>query len=290
MRHLAFLLVISFVLTSCSKKGKRATSNSFDKGKKLAEVKSKRLEEASGLAASASHKGHFWTINDSGNKAEVLMVNDKLEILITCLLPVKNRDWEDIAVGPGPVEGRSYIYVAEIGDNLAMYPYKHIYRFKEPIFGPSEKVSITDFDTITFKLEDGVKDTEALMIDPKTKNLYVVSKRENPVYVYELTYPYSTRDTLTAKKTVSIPHSQIVAADFSSDGKEVLMKNYENVFYWSLGEEPLLEALGKTPAIVEYDKEPQGEAITFAKDGSGFYTISEMVKGEKSYLWFYPRK
>jgi hypothetical protein len=50
------------------------------------------------------------------------------------------------------------------------------------------------------------------------------------------------------------------------------------------------EALKPPPYIVEYKEEPQGEAITFARDGSGFYTLSEKVKGEKTYLYFYPRK
>jgi len=49
-----------------------------------------------------------------------------------------NRDFEDIAAGPGPVENVNYLFVADIGDNLAMYTYKYIYRV------PEADVSIAD--------------------------------------------------------------------------------------------------------------------------------------------------
>lgn len=277
---------------ACSqKKGKDSDSELFLEGKKLAEVTDKKLDEASGLAASNSNPGLLWTHNDSGNRAEVLLVDDKLNIRLTCTLAnVINRDWEDISVGPGPEAGKNYLYVADIGDNMAIFPYKIIYRFEEPKFTEgTPQITVTNFDRIVFQL-DVKKDTESLLIDPKTKNLYVVSKREKPVYVYELKYPYSTVDTLTAEKIGSIPFGQVVAGDFSADGTEVLMKNYNNVLYWKLNNENLVSALKRNPAILPYEPEPQGESVTFARDGSGFYTISEKVKGEKSYLWFYPRK
>lgn len=276
---------------ACSqKKGKDSDSSVFSAGKKLTEVTDKKLEEASGLAASSSNPGLLWTLNDSGNRAEVLLIDDKLNIRLTCTLHnIINRDWEDIAVGPGPEPGKNYIYVADIGDNMAIFPYKIIYRFEEPkLQEGTSQITITKFDRVVFQL-DVKKDTESLLLDPKTKNLYVVSKREKPVYVYELKYPYSTTDTLTAEKIGSIPFGQIVAGDFSADGTEVLMKNYNNVLYWKLNNEDLATALKRNPSIVPYEPEPQGESVTFARDGSGFYTISEKVKGEKAYLWFYPR-
>lgn len=278
---------------ACSqKKGKDADSDIFSPGKTLVEVTDKKLEEASGLAASANNPGLLWTHNDSGNRAEIFLIDAKLNIKLTVTLDkVINRDWEDIAVGPGPEAGKNYIYVADIGDNMAIFPYKIIYRFEEPKFSEgSSTLTVGKFDRIVFQL-DLKKDTESLMIDPKTKNLYVVSKRETPVYVYELKYPYSTTDTLTAQKIGSVPFGQVVAADFSPDGTEILMKNYNNVLYWKIDKgENIASVLKRNPSIVNYVEEPQGESVTFARDGSGFYTISETVKGERSYLYFYPRK
>ena len=290
MRKLVVLMMLVATVACSQKKGKDSDSSVFSAGKKLTEVTDKKLEEASGLAASSSNPGLLWTLNDSGNRAEVLLIDDKLNIRLTCTLHnIINRDWEDIAVGPGPEPGKNYIYVADIGDNMAIFPYKIIYRFEEPkLQEGTSQITITKFDRVVFQL-DVKKDTESLLLDPKTKNLYVVSKREKPVYVYELKYPYSTTDTLTAEKIGSIPFGQIVAGDFSADGTEVLMKNYNNVLYWKLNNEDLATALKRNPSIVPYEPEPQGESVTFARDGSGFYTISEKVKGEKAYLWFYPR-
>jgi hypothetical protein len=292
MKNLFFLLMVIATAACSQKKGKDSNSALFGEGKPLAELTDKkRLGELSGLAASANNPGMLWSHNDSGNRSEIFLLDQKLNIKLTCRLRgIVCRDWEDITVGPGPEEGKNYIYVGEIGDNMAIFQYKHIYRFPEPTFDASKtEVVITEFDTITFQLADKRKDTESLLIDPKTKNLYVISKRENPVHVYELKYPYPTADTLTVNSIGTIPYAQIVGGDFSVDGRELLIKNYDNVFYWKLGDTPLRDVLTEKPFILNYTGEPQGESITFARDGSGFFTVSEIVKGEKSYLYFYPR-
>lgn len=291
MRNFFFFLVI-VTSAACSKKEpQESTTDIFLPGKQLAQIRHKKLLEVSGLAASANNPGMLWALNDSGNAAEVFLVDEQLNIHVTIKLKgLKNRDWEDIAVGPGPVEGKNYLYVGEIGDNMAAFQYKYVYRFEEPVQAQAANMVIEKFDTITFQLPDGKKDTESLMIHPKTKNLYVISKREQPVYVYELSYPYSTNDTITATKLLAIPFTQIVAGDFSADGEELLIKSYRNTYYWNIGSRNLKEALKDQPLIVQYKEEPQGESITFSRDGKGFYTLSELVKGEKSYLYYYPRK
>jgi hypothetical protein len=152
-------------------------------------------------------------------------------------------------------------------------------------------VTISDFETITFRLADKIKDTESLMIDPNTKNLYVVSKRENPVYVYELKYPYAAGDTLTASKMVSLPFTQIVAADFNSSRGDVVMKNYGHIYYWeNTNGADLMTLLKNAPQEVPYEQEPQGESVTWARDGSGFYTLSEKKGKAQPYLYFYTFK
>jgi hypothetical protein len=288
---LTFLFVV--VLASCSNDKKVTITDDFAVGKPLAELKNKKLKEASGLVESIGNKGYFWTINDSGNDPEVFLIDHKVSIKLTCKLKgVENRDWEDIAVGPGPEPGKSYIYVGDIGDNLGRYALKYIYRFEEPVLNAGETtLEISAVDRITFQLPDEQKDTETILINPNTRDLFVISKREDPVFVYQLKYPYSTDDTLTALKVCSLPLTQIVAGDFSADGKELLLKNYEEVYYWSIPEgRTLTQALKDAPQKVTYTQEPQGEAITWARDGSGFYTLSEKIKGEKSYLFFYKRK
>lgn len=289
--RLVIALILSAGLACSQKKEQRADSNIFLQGKKLAEVSSNKILEISGLAESVSNPGLFWIHNDSGNAPEVFLVDRDLNIRLTCIVEgVQNRDWEDITVGPGPEEGKTYIYLGEIGDNFAQFPYKNIYRFEEPVLKKDvQSLTIIAFDRITFRLPDAQKDTESLMIDPVSKSIFIISKRESPVYLYELKYPQSTTDTLTANKLMPIPYTQIVGADFSADGRELIMKNYVNVYYWKING-TITESLRQPPYIVEYESEPQGEAITFARDGSGFYTISEKPKDQQSFLYFYPRK
>jgi hypothetical protein len=294
MRLIALLLLASpfLMATSCSKKKVNWNEKDFLIGESHGEVDDKNLEEASGLVASVANPGYLWTHNDSGNKPQVFLLDEHAKIRLTCTLKgINNRDWEDITIGAGPEADKKYIYVGDIGDNFAQHSLKYVYRFKEPVLHDSiSKMEITDFDTITVKLEDGKKDTETLMIDPKSNNLYVVSKREEPVYVYEMTYPFNIHDTLTAKKIFSLPLTQITAGDFSADGSELLLKNYEDIYYWKIHKgESLEEAMQVKAEKLAYVQEPQGEAIAWSIDGAGFFTLSEKVEGEKCILYYHKR-
>jgi hypothetical protein len=292
MKNVIFLSVL-FLLLSCIKKEKSPfeQTNIFEEAVPLGEP-GKKLEEASGLVASIKNPGYFWTHNDSGNGAEVFLIDEEARIKLTCVLKgIKNRDWEDIAIGPGADEGKIYIYIADIGDNEAIYPLKYIYRFEEPVLNLEKKIEITQIDTLTFQLQGEKKDTEAMLLHPQTKDLYFISKREKPVWVYQLKFPYASTDTLTAIPILSLPFTKVTAADISPNGKEVLIKNYNNIFYWRIQEgKSLAETLNEKPLTVPYDPEPQGEAIAWARDTTGFYTLSEKVKGKKSILFLFKRR
>jgi hypothetical protein len=288
-----FFVVVVVAVSACKKEQPEDPNDfDFDYGVELSELTNNVIGEASGLAASINNPGLLWTHNDSGNAAEIFLVNEKTEIKMTCILKgVENRDWEDISVGPGPDGKKNYVYVADIGDNMAQYQYKVVYRFEEPVASDTNRViSIENFEKIVFELDER-KDTETLMLDPVKKDLYVVSKREEPVVLYKLPFPQNTSDTTKAIRVATIPLTQIVGGDFSPDGYQILLKNYQNVFLWTRGKnESVEDVFQEEGKILPYAQEPQGEAITFARDGAGYFTISEKVKGERSFLKFYKRK
>jgi hypothetical protein len=289
------LSIMVLLTISCSNgRSPQNYADKFEPGAKLAELKNKNLREVSGLAASINNPKLLWAHNDHGNNPEIFLVDENLDIKLTCSLAgVENRDWEDITTGPGPDPSKNYIYVGDIGDNEGVYKYKYVYRLEEPTWSAAaqNKMTITAVDKITFELSDKAKDTEALLLDPATKNLYLISKRENPVHLYELKYPYGTTEALTAEKIMSIPLTTIVAADISAKGDAILMKDYGHVYYWTVPSSTKVpDALKEPPREIAYVKEPQGESIAWAKDGSGFYTLSESVKKEKTYLYFYKAK
>jgi hypothetical protein len=295
MKNYLLFCSISLLVAACLGMNKKMVSRpvEFLPGKRLGELDITKVEEASGLAASIKNPGYYWIHNDSGNKAEVFLIDEKAKIVLTCtLIGIENRDWEDITVGSGPKQGKSYVYVGDIGDNNAANQYKYIYRFEEPLLAETGgSLEITKIDKIVFKLSDAQKDSEALFINPKTNDLYLLSKREKPVHLYQLKYPFSTMDTLTATSVLTLPLTQVTAGDISSDGSEILLKDYLNIFYWKVKEgKNLEETLKEEPKILHYKPEPQGEAIAWANDSSGFYTVSEKGIAKKSFLYFYKRK
>lgn len=291
MKKYCFGLLAAFVLLSgCSVNSVENATDEFLTAKKLAKLKSNKLEEISGIVASEKNPGMLWVHNDSGNKPEIYLVDQELKILLTVKLKnAQNRDWEDIAIGPGPEAGKTYLYVGDIGDNFGQFPDKYIYRFEEPAASEDEKeISLQNYDRIIFTLPDANKDTETLLVDPTSKDIFVISKREEPVWVYKIAYPYQVSDTIRAEKLFSLPLTQIVGGDISPDGKKILLKNYEHIYYWpNPGVKTIEESLKEKPFEVPYKPEPQGESITWGRAESGFYTISEKNVGKDSYLYFY---
>ncbi|MFC1651057.1 hypothetical protein ACFL2X_05760 [Candidatus Latescibacterota bacterium] len=252
------------------------------------------INEASGIAASRKNKGVLWTHNDSGDLARIFAFDTEGKHLgIFNLNGVSSRDWEDIAVGPGPLKGEHYIYIGEIGDNNARYNLKHIYRVIEPDIitsGVPSNTSIATFDRITYSYPDGNRDAETLMVDPRTSDIYIVSKRENRVKVYRLPYPQPTNETITPEHVATLDLSNTNGGDISSSGSEILIKTYTNIYYWRRAEsQDLWRAFDTKPLVVPYIPEPQGEAVTWKPDSSGYYTISEEKPGRPAYLYFYPR-
>lgn len=246
------------------------------------------LEEVSGIAESLAVPGHLWAINDSGNPAEIFLLNESGARTVKKfkLHGIDNRDWEDIVLVKDSLH--NYLYIGDIGDNMARYEFKYIYRVQEPALNDSSV--ITQFDTLQVKLEGENRDTEALLFDPLTRNLYLVSKREQSVILFEITYPYSG-SPIVAHPVATLPVSRITAGSISTDGKEILLKNYEHIYYWRReDDEPLAQLLQQKPTKLAYTPELQGEAITWAHDGSGFYTLSENGRGERAPLYFYKRK
>jgi hypothetical protein len=281
------LIIYSFlILIACSKKEK---NSDFESQRPIGLV-SGRLHEASGMAASITNPGYIWTHNDSGNSALIYLINDRAEIVMTCKLKnTVNRDWEDITIVPGPEENVNYLYIADIGDNEAVYSYKILYRIKEPTF-LNDQIEIEKVDKFIFELPGGARDTEAIMVDPITNYFYVFSKREHSVRLYEIRFPFA-RDTLHVEEVGKLPFNNVVAANISSDGSEVLVKTYRDIYYWKReANEPIAMVLQREPIKLDYNPEPQGEAITWKLDGSGFYTLSESVGGKASSLFFYKRK
>ena len=271
----------------------------------LGEIESDKILEASGLASSRFNQNILWTHNDSGDSNRIFAMDINGNHVGEFLLNnTENRDWEDIAIGPGPLEGADYIFVGDIGDNRSENDVKHIYRFVEPQVytnNQSSEINIDNTESISYQYEDGNRDAETLIVDPITKDIIIISKREgSAVHVYLLPFPHDTENILTAQlimtkdfyPNINFNTSQwIVAGDISKDGSAILIKSYTDVFYFSReSNQSIFDALNTSGVKLPYVTEPQGEAICWDRMTSGYFTLSEEANdaNQPAHLYFYP--
>ena len=222
----------------------------------------------------------FWTLNDSGDSPRIFAFNSNgAHLGIYNLSPAFNNDYEDIAIGPGPTDGVDYLYIGDIGDNSAVRSTIKVYRVPEPTVDKNQSpinVNLTNVETITLRYHDGARDAETLMIDPITKDIYIISKRETYSRVYLAMYPQSTTSTIMMEYKGQLSWGWAVGGDISPDGSLIIVRGYFNASIWQRTDSMnLWEIFLGTECPVSLFWEPQGEAVCFDADGCGYYTVSE---------------
>lgn len=288
-------IIILLLLMGCLSLFAAEISNApFGKQVISGTIKEPFLDEISGVVASRINPPLLYVHNDSGGENCVYIVQPNGKYMGKLVLAnATNRDWEDIAIGSGPEEGKTYLYIAETGDNDAKYQEKRIYRVEEPsLKGRTFPVidTLKTVETIRFQYSDGRRDAETLLFDPLTKNLLIVSKRESNVGMYRLSYPQSTTELMTAQKVATLPFTMIVGGDISPDGKELLLKSYSNIYYWQRKDCPTMaQCMAQPHFLLPYEPEPQGESVCWDSTGNSLYTISEKNGKGPVRIYHYPR-
>lgn len=240
------------------------------------------LDEASGMAASANFPNHFWSHNDSGHPNHLFLIHEDGSCMGRYQVNgAGSRDWEDICRGPGPLEGTSYLYVGDIGDNVAQHPYVVIYRVVEPTELPEDpdllaNIPAESVERFEFVYPDGPRDAECLMIDPWTKELYLVSKRDFRSFLYRVPMEAGNTERNTLEKLAELPLNWVLAGDISSDGQMIVLKDFAHCYLWTRNTgESVLDALHRVPQTLPYQVEPQGESFAWLISGEGYVTLSE---------------
>ena len=271
-------------------------TSSYDPPVQLGFLEDQTIGESSGLAASRHNPGLFWTHNDSdggpflyafdhrGKKRGVWRVTGALA-----------RDWEDMAAGPGPQPGLSYLYVGDIGDNNMRRNEIIVYRVEEPIIAPADAASTKSNPRATkpavairLKYPDGKHDAEALLVHPTTGDLYIITKAAlAPAGVYRIaaaaTLQKSGVSILFRVGEVQVPSmlgSIITGGDISPDGYRVALCDYLTGYEMQLpeGSTTSFDAIWKQPIRpVNVGPRQQGEAICYRLDGGALLTTSEKL-------------
>lgn len=268
-----------------------------------------KLDENSGMVVGIENSNIIWAINDgSANEIygfdkfgkSMAILNFKKSIL------QDDSDIEDIAISN--INGMNYIILADIGDNVSKRSKCYIYLVPEPKSNEIKseiEIDKSDIITIEFNYNDGPRDAECLLSDPITNNLYIVTKREENARLYELEYPFSYDKTNVFEykskfifgNNPDIDYTGVTGGDISKDGNQILIRDYNNVWYYERkGNESLLKTFANNPEridayIYSFD-EPQGESICWDIINSGFYTASEekSIPNYDAQLYFYSTK
>jgi len=286
-RFLKTVLMFLFLSAGCAE---GESCPQFQGGHKAGIIQSSQITEASGLVASRKNTGVLWTHNDNG-PACVYAITPEGKLLGTYYLGgAQVRNWEDIAIGPGQEPNVDYLYVGDIGDNIAKRKNVVIYRVREPNVDANQtpvNATLSGVEEMKFVYPDGPRDAETLLLDPLTKDIYIISK-ESVGKVYRAAYPQSITAKTTLEYVTKLPWGTSTGGDISLDGQMIIVRNYFSASVWLRPKEgPLWRAFESSGCSVPVILEQQGEAICFDANGAGYYTTSEH---KHQPIYYFPRK
>lgn len=257
----------------------------------VASLKNRSITESSGLAASKANPGIYWTHNDSGNGPLIYAFDASGASRGVWQLPAATcRDWEDIAVGPGPLSGQSYLYIGDIGDNEAMRSDIVVYRIPEPAVTVASASSTKakplrtePAEVFRFRYPDGKHDAETLLVHPQTGTVYIISKvLFGSPGLYEAPSPLSAALTNTLKRRGSLAIPSLIGGfvtggSISPDGTRVALCDYFQAYELVLPKgETSFDAVWKQSFVtIDLGKRTQGEAITYRLDSKALLATSE---------------
>lgn len=275
------------------------------------EVERSELVETSGLVASIDPSRAdtiLWAHNDSGQAPGVFAVDlDGRDRGFFALsgsgAPVEAADLEDVALVDG------VLYLADIGDNDTARPSVTIYLATEPIPSASGGEGTVEVSSqIEVVYPDGPTDAEAVVVDPLSGDLLILSKDlghpTDPTRLYvvdadEMEDAATTGLNVVARRAGSLDvvalteassavalgsvlfPGAVTAADISVDGTIIAVRTYASV--WLFDRHPdqtMVEALAGPPCEGGAVAEGQGEALALLPTAPGqshvvYATISE---------------
>ncbi len=267
----------------------------FVNGVQVGTVAHSLLKEISGIAASRDNPGVIWAHNDSGGSARLWAMDTQGVHLGTYNLTDANaNDWEDMALGPGPVAGQDCLYVADTGNNEGLTDFTFtIYRVPEPTVSAGQDpvdANLTGVDALPVRYPDSVRHgCETILVDPLNGDIYLCTKDrwgdDNGVMkVYRYPPPHTPGVEYTMQHVAEvqlIDGEMAVGGDVSLDGRLIIIRTDGDAMRALLWQRDpnapnLWQAFVDNPmCIVLQIDEPQGEAICFEANGCGYYTVSE---------------
>lgn len=225
-----------------------------------------RLPEISGMASSVNFPGILWVHNDKGDSARIFAVdaNTCAVRAVVALAGVAARDFEAISIGRNPA-GAPEIWVGDVGDNDRARPNVTLHRFAEPTVLGTRSVRPT---AVTVTWSDGPRNCEALIVEPVVDGRVFLVSKEGRSGIYRLRGDF--RDTGAATTGTRIASTRANATDAAT-----APDRSRTVIRFGNDGTVLTGLPGSAPRSFTFPAQPQGEAVTFSRDGRHLYIASE---------------
>ncbi|MEV6524111.1 hypothetical protein AB0M43_19350 [Longispora sp. NPDC051575] len=291
MRRLASLLTVTvagvWLLPSAAVADPTPTPSAAPpaKGVAVCKITDARLSELSGMVALDNGYAVMNDAPDAGeaNPPKIYFLDNACKITATWTdANQQARDPEDLAVAKDGT-----LWIADIGDNHSTEPDNKratIALWKVPASRQGKA------QLFRLKYPDGAHDAEALLLDANDNPVIVTKDSVSGIYVPTgPLVPGNEGTTLkkagdfTATRTGTpggpvpiISQSLVTGGANSPDRKKVALRTYTDAYEWDVPNGDVVGAITTTkPRITPLPDEPQGESITYTRDGAAFLTVSE---------------
>lgn len=240
------------------------------------------LDELSGVVAGGG--GRLWAIEDSGNPAALYALDTGGAALGAVTVDgAAQDDWEAIAYGEH--DGQPALIIADIGDNALERASITFLIVAEPDPDAASAAAAA----APARYPDGPHDAETALFDPRTGDVYVLTKvldGASDLYRYPAPLTPGVEVTLDHVLTLSFAEAPLgdapatTAGDVSPDGALVVVRTYPTYFAWTRGPDATIAEALAAPPCASGEAGALGEAIAFLGDGRSLVTIPEGVGAE----------
>lgn len=252
---LLIALLIVVVVSALANKADAATPDG-----QISQMTDPRISESSGLVVSRGHDDLVYTVNDSGNAPIVFAV--QLSTGRTVGTATSTKEFFDVEALS--IDSHSTLWIADTGDNGKTRKEPRLYTIAE--FGSGDStVTPTRYPLV---YPDGPRDVEALVINPRTDEKFLLTKGLMGGEVYAVPADLKADQPNRVVAIDAVLPGMITDAAFTPDGRQVIARNYVKA--------SVLDAVTwESIKSVELPAARQGETLAMEPGGKSFLVGSE---------------
>jgi hypothetical protein len=224
----------------------------------------KDIKKSSGMT---EHGNVFFTHNDSGDPARFFALDGRNgQTFGTYTVPGGAiTDWEDMSRGIDD-KGNPALFIGDIGDNTVKRSEISVIRVSEPQIDQTKHDVTGSAQNVTrwrLKYPDGSHDAKAMLVQPGTNRIFIITKDVNGAAIYQVPSDPSKTDVTTLVKVGAVDEPQATGASFSSTGDRFVVRGYQDAVMYTVVDGDIATALTTTPLRFTTPSQPQGESIAF---------------------------